>query len=277
MTDKVKPSYPEDKYNAEPGERMTDIKKAETEDGLEELYERRYGSPPPERTSPALEFGTSVHKAILEGYEDFILQRHDGRTKQGKEEKAHATAQGYRIVKQDEYTRLHECQKKADTLFLEKFGVLPEDNEDCMTEVACFGEYEGMKLKVKLDYYHPGVIVDLKTISKWPNEGRFLGHIEKYGYPLSACGYINVAQQAGLEVSEYWWLFIESFWPHRGRWVQCPHWMLDNTWSRLEKCYRNIQGLKDFVPPTEVTLEPEDWWLYRYSEDVALEGATDAE
>src|SRR6056300_1111920 len=109
-----------------PLERMTDIKKAKTEDGMELLYEERYGkSPPPEFGSPALEFGTSVHNAVLLGESDFGLQEHDGRTKEGKAAKAKAAEEGIRLVNKAEYERLTSFITKAIAMFMQEYGSTP--------------------------------------------------------------------------------------------------------------------------------------------------------
>jgi hypothetical protein len=256
-----------------PLERMTDIKKAKTEDGMELLYEERYGkSPPPEFGSPALEFGTSVHNAVLLGESDFGLQEHDGRTKEGKAAKAKAAEEGIRLVNKAEYERLTSFITKAIAMFMQEYGSTPNLDNSWLTEVAVSGEYSGMGLKAKLDAYRDETIIDLKSIGQWPDGGRFLGHIDKYGYAESACGYINVARQAGLEVREYRWLFVESKWPFRARWVVAPDWMLEDTWPVLEKCYQNMMRLESFVPPTHVELQNETWWQYRYGTEVSLEG-----
>ena len=254
-------------------ERMTDIKKAKDDDGMELLWEERFGQGVPDWSeSPALLFGTSVHNAVLLGEYDFELNEFDGRTKAGKQAKADAQERGIRLVNKTEYERLTGFIDKANAMFKQRFGSSPCEDQTWLAEVAVSGEYEGMGLKCKLDAHRDGVLADLKSIGVWPSGGRFLSHIDKYGYAESACGYINVARQSGLEVKEYCWLFVESKAPFRARWITAPDWMLEDTWPVLEKCYQNMMNLSSFVPPTEVELQNETWWQYRYGTEVSLEG-----
>jgi len=272
MTYKNKCSEAE--YNPDPGARATDLKKCQDDDGMELLYRERYGSAKPDVWSPALELGTSVHNRVLLNENDYAVQKCDGRTKEGKEEKAKAIEAGLRIVKQADFEKIESIVSSALAMYEEEYGSYPYESE-WLSEVAVFGEYTGMRLKAKLDSYIHGDIVDLKTISQWPSQGRFLSHIDKYGYAISALHYMTVAQQAGLKVDRYRWLFQESVWPFRSRWVDAPDWLLEGALPVLEKCYMNMARLKDFVAPTEVELQEEAWWTNKYTETVQLEGVED--
>lgn len=281
----------DEQYNAITGyERHSDIKNLETVDGMEKEWERRYGEPPDETRAKHLEFGTSLHVRLLEGRKDYSEPKDcQNKTTKGDRCKRKGSARNatrwyctqhqpddfvpeIRSVTEKEERRLDRAFSRAEDLYRSKFGSVPHESDEWMAEAAIFGEYEGMPLKVKIDSFKDGILGDVKTISNWPEEGKFLYHIWKYKYDISGAGYINVALQNQIEVKEFWWLFVESVWPHRARWVQYPYWLRQYAYPRLEKCYQNMMKLREFVAPTEVELKPEDWLTYKYDEEVSSEG-----
>lgn len=263
----------ENEYNEIEAWRATELKELQTIDGWEAEFVHRHENPRPEKKTPALEFGTSLHRWVILNKQDFVMAQYDGRTSEGKREREQAAKRGLRVVSKYEYDRLSRCHGRAQ-MVLDAAGY---SHPFKYRELALTADIGGLAVKAKLDMGTDAEVVDLKTISKWPHEGRFLRHIDKYSYDVSACHYLKVAELNGLSFEKYRWLFVESVWPYRTRLVTAPDWLIENTWHRLEECYERARAIDFFEPPIEVELQPEEWWMFDNKNHTALDGVEDYE
>lgn len=266
----------DDRYNEITGGRASDIAMCRTEEGTEELWARKYGPNAhlyENRRTPALTLGTDAHDSLLLDRTSFVVCDMDKRTKAYKE--FAAEHEGQRFEKTD-YALQVDCIKDAgERLLVSEFG--ESWREDALVECAFVWDWQGHQMKCKDDLLVGSVLVDVKTLSSFPAGGRFLSHIDRWGYDIKAAHYISGNLNCNQDVGKYLWLFIESKFPYRARFVEFTKEMRDNTWSRLEKCYEQYVDLENFVPPTHVELDLEQWWMYRYETEVALEGAEEWE
>ena len=84
-------------------------------------------------------------------------------------------------------------------------------------ELTLIADIDGVRVKVRLDAYFRGLIVDLKTTSGGLSEREIMNTIVEYEYPLSAAMYCAVADELGLPADCFRWIFIQSKPPHQ--WV----------------------------------------------------------
>ena len=126
--------------------------------------------------SPAAEFGTLVHRALLEPWkhvDDVIMPYVKSfALKEGKQTKAEAeTLAEYRgsIVIRHEHNWALDHIKSNFEQMMTANGMTPPCSDT--VEVEVFGNVDGISLKGKLDWLHTDALsctlIDLKTISDW--------------------------------------------------------------------------------------------------------------
>lgn len=115
-------------------------------------------------TRPQL-LGTALHAAILEPKvftDTFRVQTHDGRTREGKAERADAEARGLILLNSDEYgdvngmARSLQTHPRASKLLGEATSV---------EQSALWQAPQGRLCKARRDLVGPGWIADIKTVS----------------------------------------------------------------------------------------------------------------
>jgi len=144
--------------------------------------------------TPAMEFGTLVHRALLEPWfhecdvvmpyvKSFAL-------KEGKQIKAEAEAQakeqGSIVIRHEHGWALEHIKRNFKDMCLENalFEVTPE-----CTEVECYGKVLDIPIKGKLDWLHGTTLIDLKTISDWKKRQEVL---------FSSCYHVQLAHYESL-------------------------------------------------------------------------------
>lgn len=175
-------------------------------------------------SSPALAFGTLVHKLVLEPNDldhyavldaTKIGLKADGTpadnpqmTKAWKVAVAAAAAEGREVVAQEDWDKAH---RMADAVRAhdEARELLFEGEGDY--ELSAFVEDEnGIKLRSRFDRLIPGAGVDLKTTSAKPGPDSLTRAVLDYGYEVSAAHYLAVAELLGLNADRFVLVFVDK-------------------------------------------------------------------
>ena len=141
-----------------------------------------------EKDTPAMKLGRALHCAVLQPENFFKLyaeQKFDGRTKEGKAEKANAEEQGITLISSDDWKSCETAMKLHPHLQL-------FDTEH---------EYYTDTLKCKIDAYDPSSrrLVEFKSINEIFNaEKDFWAR----AYDLQLGHYNRVMEENGIEVNE---------------------------------------------------------------------------
>lgn len=140
-------------------------------------------------SSPALEFGTAAHCAVLEP-ERFILTYRmftgDRRTKQGKEDHQLIIDNGQIPLPQDQWNNLTGA---ADAVHAHPAaaGLL----DGIKTEVSYFAEWSGIEVKARLDGIGKDYIIDLKTTQD-ASPAAFAKSCAQFRYHVQAAWYQRI-------------------------------------------------------------------------------------
>ena len=155
-----------------------------------------YRAPAPV-ASPAQEFGTLVHMAVLEP--ETWAERYkpspkiDRRTKEGKlayeNQQLRAVADGITFVSEDTHAHVERCAASVHA-HLGSSGILAGG----VAEVSGFVEdFGGVKARIRPDYLKDDVIVDLKTCTDARPEA-FLRSVMTYQYHVQMAWYLDIAK-----------------------------------------------------------------------------------
>jgi hypothetical protein len=146
----------------------------------------------------AMNFGSAVHLAILESHliESQFCQspKFDKRTKQGKEDfaKFEADNQGKLILTEDEMNQVMDIKNKVkDNSFIQSML------KDCVFEETILVDYQGLKMKSRLDGLSSKCIIDVKTTSDASIRG-FSSSIVKFGYDFLAYSFYLHCDRKGI-------------------------------------------------------------------------------
>jgi len=171
-----------------------------------------YRAPSPV-ASPAQEFGTLAHVAVLEP-ETWAERykpapKYDRRTKEGKlayeNQQLRAVADGITFVSEDTHAHVERCASAVHA-HLGSSGILAGG----VAEVSGFcDEFNGVKSRIKPDYRTPEFIVDLKTTQD-ARPDSFLRSIMTFGYCVQAAYYLDVAQAIDGETRKFCWVAVEK-------------------------------------------------------------------
>jgi len=166
--------------------------------------------------------GTALHAALLEPAkfeaQIAIAPECDRRTKDGKAtwEAFQLQAEGRTVITADQGESLAgmvEAVKGSKAAA----GLLRMAN---VREVSVFATDPliGLPIKARLDAWAPGdrgeFIVDIKTTSGLASRSEFERTLASYGYGAQAAFYMRVARAAGLKVSEFIFIAVETSDPY---------------------------------------------------------------
>jgi exodeoxyribonuclease VIII len=166
--------------------------------------------------------GTALHAALLEpakfAAQIAIAPECDRRTKDGKAvwEAFQLQAEGRTVITADQGESLAgmvEAVKASKAAA----GLLRMAN---VREVSVFATDPliGLPIKARLDAWAPGdrgeFIVDIKTTSGLASRSEFERTLASYGYGAQAAFYMRVARAAGLKVSEFIFIAVETSDPY---------------------------------------------------------------
>ena len=196
---KIQEHMSETEYNAAEGIRRSDLWKISDSP---EKY--KYFKDNPQEQTPAMAFGSAIHKLILEPdtfFEDYaVAPEINRRTNDGKAawEKFVADNAGKTIITADDYNTMKEMEAKLKTVSLAR-SLLYEDGK---SEVPVFwtDPETGEKCKAKLDRLDIGLdgryyIIDYKSALS-AETFRFNSEIFKLGYHVQAGMYSEGTQIA---------------------------------------------------------------------------------
>lgn len=159
-------------------------------------------------TSSSLQLGTAVHTAVLEPeqfYNDYyIMPKVDGRTKEGKAEKAkhEKLSNGKDVIDQQTYDDILAIQNN----FKQNEQAVYYTKGDI--ELSHYTEFEGVPVRVRPDCVNKmlGFISDPKTCQD--NSPRaFKNDVYKYAYHLQAAFYSDML---GIDPKEFVFIAIET-------------------------------------------------------------------
>lgn len=175
----------------------------------------------------ALDFGTLFHTAVLEPANlatytaldaEKIGVKADGTPAQNptmtaawKRAVAEAEADGKTVIPQDwldQALAMREAIKghaTADELLYRHDGVAEE---------SAFAVVDGVPCRARFDRRIQGAIVDLKSTSTKPGKDSIARAVIDYGYDLSAAHYLAVAEELGLDVDGFGFVFVSKTAPH---------------------------------------------------------------
>jgi hypothetical protein len=174
--------------------------------------------------SPAAEFGTLVHRALLEPWhhaKDVVMPYVKSfALKEGKAIKAEAEAQaehqGGIVIRHEHGWALEHIKANFQTMAAE---MALGNVTTATTEVEVWGVYHGINTKGKLDWLHHDelmtTLIDLKTISDWSKRNDVL-YASNYHCQLAHYGSMAPAATAhGI-------VWIESVAPYRVEYQEVP-------------------------------------------------------
>jgi len=171
-----------------------------------------YRAPAPV-ASPAQEFGTLVHMAVLEP--ETWAERYkpspkiDRRTKEGKlayeNQQLRAVADGITFVSEDTHAHVERLAASVHA-HLGTSGILAGG----MAEVSGFVEdFGGVKARIRPDYLKDDVIVDLKTCTDARPEA-FLRSVMTYQYHVQMAWYLDIAKAIDGKERRFLWVAVEK-------------------------------------------------------------------
>lgn len=158
----------------------------------------------------ALDFGTAFHTTVLNAGEPIVsvtAASWQGKAAQEERTKAYETG-GVPILEK----QIPQLNDMADAVFTHREASRLLDGAG-KPEVSVFTEVDGVPCKARFDWLADGYAVDLKTTASKP--GKDLAKaVTDFGYDVSADHYLRVASAAGLDVSEFWLVFVGKDAPH---------------------------------------------------------------
>lgn len=219
-------------YHALPGLSSTGVKRM-----LEAPAVYRWHADNPAPPRKAFDVGHAVHARVL-GVglgvavipDEVLASNGAASTKAAKEFVAAARADGLTVLKSDEYA---EVSAMADAVLTHPdAGVLLTDAQP---EVSLIWDdpSTGVRCRGRLDYWHPGVIVDLKTAQS-ADPKRFDRHAVKFGYDLQAAHYLpGAALLTGREATRFIHVLVEKDPPYLVSVVELDQRFLDIAHERV--------------------------------------------
>lgn len=218
----------------------------------------------PKAPTPAMEWGTTVHRYILEGAPLAVAPQVDRRTKAGKEAMA-AFEDGINpdalIVTLDQAEALQAM--RANVRSLEGVAAAIDCGE---IEVSGYATLNDQALKIRPDCRCGGVILDLKTTQSAAPEA-FARDAANLGYALQASMYLTVASIIDNKPADrFVWIAVEKDPPYlAAAYVAGPEFLalgselLMKALGRYQLCSKTVQW--PGYDPGEVTLTPPAWIL----------------
>ena len=184
---------PESVYRASPEWAASDLKSV-IDYGLEATHTKKYGKDnPPKITTPAMKFGSMVHKFILE-HSDFnkcygLLD--DKRSKVGKAKALVMQEQGVQTYTSAELDTLIGIEQ---SLYKNDFAVSVLNKSSGKAEQSFWWTHRetGLPCKARCDYVVDDMVIDLKTTGEGgANPDKFTRSIVNFHYHLQAAHYLQ--------------------------------------------------------------------------------------
>ena len=163
--------------------------------------------------SPAQEFGTLAHVAVLEPalWADYYKPspKIDRRTKEGKlayeNQQLRAVADNITFISEDTHAHVERLASAVHT-HLGSSGILAGG----VAEVSGFVEdFGGVKARIRPDYLKDDVIVDLKTCIDARPEA-FLRSVMTYQYHVQMAWYCDIAEAIDGKKRRFLWVAVEK-------------------------------------------------------------------
>lgn len=188
-------------------------------------------------STPAQEFGTLVHEAVLEP--DMFKARCrpspkiDRRTTEGKalaawQEEQHAR-HGIRFISEDVYNQIEDITRSVSTS-VGATGILSGG----VAELSGFTELLGANIRVRPDYLKDDVIVDLKTTQDARPE-TFVRSVLAFGYHVQAALYVDACEAIDGKKRDFLWLAVEKDAPYGVQIFQASEAMINQGRSLYQK------------------------------------------
>jgi len=206
------------------------------------LYKAWYENIDDTVSTPALRFGSMVHKLTLEPQlfdNDYAVTTLDLTTKAGREFKA-SVPKGKTIVKDAEY--------EAARMMADAVRDHPQAKylfDDYLAEQAIFWERDGIECKAKPDIiakrWDMRFIADLKTTDS-ANPESIRRSIAKYHYYRQASWYLDGMARIGEPCDAFIFVFVEKTYPYLVTLCQLDQAALD---KGREECERAVEILKE--------------------------------
>ena len=184
---------PESVYRASPEWAASDLKSV-IDYGLEATHTKKYGKDnPPKITTPAMKFGSMVHKFILE-HSDFnkcygLLD--DKRSKVGKAKALDMQEQGVQTYTSAELDTLIGIEQ---SLYKNDFAGSVLNKSSGKAEQSFWWTHRetGLPCKARCDYLVDDMVIDLKTTGEGgANPDKFTRSIVNFHYHLQAAHYLQ--------------------------------------------------------------------------------------
>lgn len=166
----------------------------------------------PPKPTPAMQFGTAVHMAILEP--ELFKEKYvedpglDRRTKAGKAEYEQLTANGVTVLSKDDWAAIQGMRESAMANDIVRKWV--ENGYAEMTGIKTLDKL-GVAVKVRPDLWVPndGVIVDIKTTYDARPE-QFGRAAWNFRYHVQAALYLDMWREIGKRADEFFFVAIEK-------------------------------------------------------------------
>ncbi len=257
---------PESIYRASPEWAASDLKYGIT-NGLEALYQRKFGKDnPPKTTTPAMKFGSMVHKFILE-HSDFdkcygLLD--DKRSKYGKAKALVMQEKGIETFTSAEMTQfmgIYNALSRND--FAKKYVI---DDTSGKAEQSYWWTHSGTGLpcKARCDYVVDDMVIDLKTTAEGgASPDKFTKTICNFLYHLQAAHYL---QATGAK--RFVFIAVEKVWPYSVGIYQLSQSFINKGYELQEQTLQEIleatstkqwRGYTNACPDGIQTLTPPKW------------------
>lgn len=199
--------------------------------------------------SDSMALGSAIHSLVLEPQnfdkEFAVMPEINLRTSEGKAQKTafESLSEGKTILKADQY----ETATNASLSILKsKISYLMQNG---VAEDSFFGEFEGIPVRVRPDYYREdiGVVFDIKTTQDASPDG-FTKAVANYCYYVQAAFYLKTLQSLGKKADRFVFIAVETKKPFMvGVYELAPE-AIDFGWSEIQRAfeiYQNIDKYKD--------------------------------
>jgi hypothetical protein len=180
-------------------------------------------------TTPAMRMGTAIHSVILgAGASPTLAPDLDWRKKETKDAAALVCAQlGLQVTPQTKAEFDALCEQAGLMLMsaaemttianvADAVASHPEASallSEGKPEVSIIGTIDEVPVKARIDWYRPGVLVDLKTTSD-ASEDAFQRQSYNLGYHIQMAWYRDMLRGAAMPVNECYIIAVESAAPH---------------------------------------------------------------
>lgn len=227
-------------------------------------------------SSPAREFGTLVHTAVLEPelLDQYVALdaarigvKADGSPAQNptmtaawKKAVAEVEADGKTVIDEADLVRALSI-RQAILMHDEARAIFDQPGDN---ELSLFAEdADGIRHKARFDRVIAGEYVDLKTTSAQPGYRSLTAVVMRYGYDLSAAHYLEVARLEGMDAKPFTLVFVESRPPHRVTVAELDPFLIDlGRARRREALARHIGAAEPYEGATgRIQLLAPEWAL----------------